>query len=761
MADSILRLRVDSQEYDAKLKRAADGLQRYADGCRKVGGTLEVVEKETLDFVKAIGQMETTSKSAKGSLNEMTKAYNDLYMVYKKMTDAEKNSPLGKELAASLDQLKVRIKDTKSDLDEVNRSLTGSGGLTGALDAVAGKFGLSIDQLTKFGGVAAIATTAVNVAKDAFFESETNIDEWNRTMEGARGAYEVFLDTLNNGNWSGFFQNLNEAIRGGRELYNTLDRLGSIKSNNAAAIAIVQQNIAQLRLAKQSGEDVDDQIKKETAKLSALQKQSINAGKAAGSQTAFNVIRNGVNSVGGAKINDATINYAVDLIMKNGQSEIDKYRRNRDILRERGMVTRTQTIQDSQGGTYERQYKVFDINALNKEQQKQYAIAQAITEGETRLQKGIQLYAQAIQEGTASAREEFKGNRYANQGSGSGGGRGGNNTIASMSEEQANNLAIQRLTTEYVQATEERQEAIREEIKTLQERNAVIKQMKDEALGKYKPIEPMGEAEGIMPSFYSKPTQTLQEAQFPTKTQLDVLNDELKKLIAFRDQSMTSDEYKNRDFFVKNKQAEIDDYMGRSKKSGTSSKEAIDKLTNKMSTLSSGITSITSGLQAMNVNIPEELQEAINVVNGMISVIQGVSAIISVFSTGAENANTIATVANTTALGALTTAMIANTTVNAIPFFRGGGVAHAAQGFVPGNNHNDNIPIMVSSGELILNRAQQGNIASQLEGNGLQNLHLEAVLRGEDMRLSLNNNGRRTGRGEYVTTNFRRYGTGY
>ena len=754
MADSILRLRVESQEYDNKLKRATEGLTRYADGCRKVGGTLEVVEKDTLDYVRALGQMETTSRTATGKLAEMRKTFTELSVQYKKMTDEEKNSPFGKALAQSLDQLKGRIRETKNDLDDVNKSISGSGGLTGALDAVAGKFGLSIEQMTKFGGVAAIATTAVNVAKDAFFESESNIDAWGQTMEGAKGAYEVFLDTLNNGNWSGFFQNINEAIKGGRELYNTLDRLGSIKSNNAAAIAIVQQNIAQLRLAKQSGEDVDDQIKKETAKLAALQKQSINAGKAAGSQTAFNVIRNGANSVGGARINDATINYAVDLIMKNGQSEIDKYRRNRDILHNRGLVTKTETIQDSQGGTYERQYKVFDINALSKEQQKQYALAQAITEGETRLQKGIEIYAQAIQEGTSSAREEFKGNRYANQGSGSGRSGGGRSSNTSISEEQSNNQTIQKLTQEYVQATEERQEAIREEIKALQERNAVIKQMKDEALGKYKPIEPMGEAEGVMPGgFYSTPTSSMQKAQLSIKTPLQALEEELKNLTAFRDASMTSGDWQNRNFLVQAKQQEISGYKGETQKK---EEDEMKKLTNKMSSLTSGISSITGGLQSMGVELPKGLQETISVINGLMAIVQGVSTVISIFSTGAETANTVATTANTIALGAMTTALYANTAVSAIPFFRGGGIAHAARGFVPGNDHNDNIPVMVSSGELILNRAQQGNLASQLEGGGFNGMQLHAVITGEQLRLVLNNNSRRTGRGEYVTTNFKR-----
>ena len=94
MAENILRLKVDSQEYDNKLKRAAEGLNRYVEGCRKAGGTLEYVEKETLDFVKAMGQMETTSKTATGKLAEMKKTFTEWGMVYKQMTDAEKASPM-------------------------------------------------------------------------------------------------------------------------------------------------------------------------------------------------------------------------------------------------------------------------------------------------------------------------------------------------------------------------------------------------------------------------------------------------------------------------------------------------------------------------------------------------------------------------------------------------------------------------------------------------------------------------------------------
>jgi hypothetical protein len=62
--------------------------------------------------------------------------------------------------------------------------------------------------------------------------------------------------------------------------------------------------------------------------------------------------------------------------------------------------------------------------------------------------------------------------------------------------------------------------------------------------------------------------------------------------------------------------------------------------------------------------------------------------------------------------------------------------------------------IGLNAGELVLNKAQQGNLASQLEG-GIGAMQLSAIITGEQLRLVLNNNGRRTGRGEYVTTNFR------
>jgi hypothetical protein len=197
-------------------------------------------------------------------------------------------------------------------------------------------------------------------------------------------------------------------------------------------------------------------------------------------------------------------------------------------------------------------------------------------------------------------------------------------------------------------------------------------------------------------------------------------------------------------------------------------KEDGDFLTD-FSKVTNSVSSIASGLQSLGVEIPEGIAKTLGVIqtiSGVLSAILAITAVISATSQANATANWLDAI---------------------IPFARGGKVPHAATGYyVPGTRYSgDTTPILANAGELVLNKSSQSNLAADLQhaeslvkmldsyqasflfrsqygneganfsGGVMSNLELSATISGEQIRLVLNNNGRRTGRGEYVTTNFR------
>lgn len=191
MAESVVKLRVDSKEYESKIKRAADGVRAFGESCRKSGESVSKADKDTLDYVRAIGQMETVSKNAKGKVNEMTSAFTELSVQYRHLTDQEKQSQFGKALAQSLDQLKGRLNSTKAEIASINEELgkkqvempSSGGGLFGG-----GKLG---GMMQVFGGN--MMTKAVGWASGFATELSDCVQqgiELARAGEGVRLAFE-------------------------------------------------------------------------------------------------------------------------------------------------------------------------------------------------------------------------------------------------------------------------------------------------------------------------------------------------------------------------------------------------------------------------------------------------------------------------------------------------------------------------------------------------------------------------------------------
>ena len=71
-----------------------------------------------------------------------------------------------------------------------------------------------------------------------------------------------------------------------------------------------------------------------------------------------------------------------------------------------------------------------------------------------------------------------------------------------------------------------------------------------------------------------------------------------------------------------------------------------------------------------------------------------------------------------------------------------------------GNFGYDAVPSLLTSGEVVLNRAQQGNIVSQMMDSRMNGgaASTPSYVRGEDIWLGVNNFLKRSGRGEIVTS---------
>lgn len=165
MADVITRMRVDSSGYDNKIKRAQQNLLSFEQQCRATKQSMNTLSKENLEYVKSIGNMSTVSANTRGKINELTNAFTELSMQYKRLSDEEKKGDFGKALTSSLDQLKTRITDTKAQLSDVASSLgdVGSDGvnLQSVLDQLGGKLGINTSLLNGLSAGTVGATAAI------------------------------------------------------------------------------------------------------------------------------------------------------------------------------------------------------------------------------------------------------------------------------------------------------------------------------------------------------------------------------------------------------------------------------------------------------------------------------------------------------------------------------------------------------------------------------------------------------------------------
>ena len=202
MAEVITRFKLETTQYDSKLRDAAKGLKEISHMAELGGKGFKEFTQKQVEAARAFGQIESGANNLKDKVKDLVGSFNDAAKAYNALTKEQQQTDFGKALAESLTTLKGRISEAKQELyslgdaaEKVKKSggggLFGEGGLTGMLAVTGGN--LIASGLTKIGSeMAETVKQSVELAKAG---------------EGVRNAF----DRLNR---PGLLDNLKEATHG-------------------------------------------------------------------------------------------------------------------------------------------------------------------------------------------------------------------------------------------------------------------------------------------------------------------------------------------------------------------------------------------------------------------------------------------------------------------------------------------------------------------------------------------------------------------
>lgn len=790
-ANSILKLKVDNTEYDANIKKAAEGIQHLAKRMHDAQGDFEGLDKASLDFIKDLQYMTTASKTASGQYRELENAYKNLAATYEGLNAFEKEGDAGKALAEQLEILKKRTLDMKANMDAASQSLqtnaTAGQEDSSALSKLAEKFVVNVDALKLFNWGLQAADGALKVSKDAFFASEANVDEWGRTIQSAKSVYEGFLISINNGDISGFLSRMDDIVKAARAAYNELDTLGTMKTIQAPKVSAQQTENERIRSMIQTGRyiapvdgrrnavfngrEMQNGDKLTAGQIRALEKQLQN-----GMQNVVKLVGNEVKQTGKA------INAYYDSIAKqNGMSlqefkkgtstweEFSKKMQGYEQYKEWDKQARTEFAKQGGRGNVDfdksnpfaefRKWGTFRVDKMGENSYND--LVRLIQQRDQQAGQAYSMQSQAYR--TTNRAEGFTVSKL--MGNGGKGGKGGKTDIQFADDSI---MAQEKLVQDLTQKWKTAGAALKDDyMEQLNEAKAKLEEMvKGPDLDKLFPdvsaqnynSGTLSRGDALMQSIQADMAQANmaadQEALKNIMTMVikeglntsDINANDLMERI-FNGEDIPTDfwnglmERMNEALSEMGKEGYDLDENGKLKQRKTPEDKSVKKqegeiksVTTEISKITGSVQGILGGIQQLGIEMPQGLQSVMSGIQGVTSILLGISSLVTI----------IAAIQGTKAVPVIGWALA-----------NGGIVPKAAGGrFIGGNSMSgDNIfagNAWVNSGELVLNKAQQGNLASQLEGGGMENLQLDTIIGAESIQLVLNNRGRRTGRGEYV-----------
>ena len=564
------------------------------------------------------------------------------------------------------------------------------------------------------------ATAALKVAKDAFFKNEQNLDEWGRTVEASKSIYQGFLNALNTGDISGFLSNIDRIRQAAREAYDALDELATYNAFNKVNIAKARSGLSESIADYREGNGSKESIQKASANLIKELETKQGLQYAAYRKAVAKVAaERGVSA--NALLQVMTGNYGSFKELKN--------------LKFSGKETRFYGGgMFGGGGSYQVAVPVGQREKL----------AQAVQQLNDTEIDNFQSLAEAAEMTSVEINNQRKqvarilnGRGGTTGGGGKSGGRiGGKNTPppAEVIDYASDSIVAQEklvndLREKWRKASADLRDGYAAELKKAEQilsdmQNPGQAAMRSVSLKDRQAVQDI--FAGATANFATSPLGGSMKLKSPYAR----LTEDLETLKQKQMESLSTDEWERYGVAIDNVQAKLDKLTGKIKP-----KEDIAK---QWGEAANAIQSVGGALQT----IEDPAAKVIGIVAQAIATVA-----LAASQAMAAKDTTASGWAWIGAAAAITATMIS--TIAAIHSATAG--SYAQGGVIPGNHYSGDMQLAaVNSGEVILNRAQVGNLASALSDGG--GTPATPYTTGEQIFLGLTNYLKRTGRGEIVTT---------
>lgn len=195
MADVITRFKLETSQYDSKLRDASKNLAEYANLASLAGKDFDKFTKSNVEAARGLGNIATSANNAKDKVKELVGAYNAAANAYNTLSREQQQSDWGKALAESIQKLKGRISEAKQDLyglnDAIKQTSTDVGGFDSVLKSLGGNLGMSSNLLGFLTSGTFAYTAAIGAASAAVGSAAKAWAEYNEELSRQRQIVSV------------------------------------------------------------------------------------------------------------------------------------------------------------------------------------------------------------------------------------------------------------------------------------------------------------------------------------------------------------------------------------------------------------------------------------------------------------------------------------------------------------------------------------------------------------------------------------------